>query len=34
MKTKNKMKDSKAEFEKWWEVTNEYFTKWLEKKLT
>ncbi len=31
MRTKNKMKDSKAEFEEWWEVTKEYFTKELEK---
>jgi hypothetical protein len=27
MKTKNKMKDSKAKFEKWWEVAEEYFIK-------
>jgi hypothetical protein len=33
MRTKNKMKESKAEFEKWWEVTNEYFIKELEKNL-
>ncbi len=33
MRTKNKMKDFKAEFEKWWEVTNEDFTKELEKNL-
>jgi hypothetical protein len=35
MKTKNKMKDSKVEFEEWWgEVGKEYFTKELEKNLT
>jgi hypothetical protein len=33
MKMKNKMKDSKVEFEEWWEVVKEYFTKELEKKL-
>ncbi len=33
MKTKNKMKDSKAKFEEWWEVAKEYFTKELEKNL-
>ncbi len=33
MKTKNKMKDSKAEVEEWWEVAEEYFTKQLEKNL-
>ncbi len=33
MKTKNKMKDCKVEFEKWWEVVEEYFTKELEKNL-
>jgi hypothetical protein len=27
MKTKNKMKDSKAKFEEWWEVAKEYFIK-------
>jgi hypothetical protein len=31
MRTKNKMKDSKAEFEKWWEVAKEHFTNELEK---
>jgi hypothetical protein len=31
MKTKNKMKNSKVKFEKWWEVAKEYFTKQLEK---
>ncbi len=30
---KNKMKDFDAEFEEWWEVTKEYFTKELEKNL-
>jgi hypothetical protein len=33
MKTKNKMKDSKAKFEEWWEVEEEYFTKELKKNL-
>ncbi len=33
MKTKNKMKDSKAKSKEWWEVTEEYFTKELEKNL-
>jgi hypothetical protein len=33
MRTKNKMKDDEAEFEEWWEVTEEYFTKKLEKNL-
>ncbi len=33
MRTKNKMKDSKAKFEEWWEVVEEYFTKELEKNL-
>jgi hypothetical protein len=33
MKMKNKMKDSKAKFEEWWEVVKEYFTKELEKNL-
>jgi hypothetical protein len=27
MRTKNKMKDSEAEFEECWEVVEEYFTK-------
>jgi hypothetical protein len=31
MTTNNKMKNSKAKFEKWWEVAEEYFTKELEK---
>jgi hypothetical protein len=34
MRMKNKMKDFKAESEKWWEVVEEYFTKELEKNLT
>ncbi len=34
MKMKNKMKDSKVEFEEWWEVVKEYFTKELKKNLT
>ncbi len=33
MKTKNKMKDFDGEFEKWWEVIEEYFAKELEKNL-
>jgi hypothetical protein len=33
MRTKNKMKDSKVEYEEWWEVAEEYFTKELEKNL-
>ncbi len=33
MRTKNKMKDSEAKFEEWWEVAKEYFTKELEKNL-
>ncbi len=32
MKMKNKM-DFEAQFEEWWEVANEYFTKELEKNL-
>jgi hypothetical protein len=32
MRMKNKM-DSKVEFEEWWEVVKEYFTKELEKNL-
>jgi hypothetical protein len=27
------MKDSRAKFEKWWEVAKEYFTKELEKNM-
>jgi hypothetical protein len=34
MTTKNMMKDFEAEYEEWWEVTKEYFTKELEKNLT
>jgi hypothetical protein len=33
MKTKNKMKDFEVEFEEWWEVAKEYFTKDLERNL-
>jgi peptide subunit release factor 1 (eRF1) len=33
MKMKNKMKDFKVEYEKWWEVAKEYFKKELEKNL-
>jgi len=33
MKMMNKMKDSEAEFEEWWEVAKEYFTKELEKNM-
>jgi hypothetical protein len=33
MRIKNKMKDSEAEFEEWWEVAEEYFTKELENNL-
>ncbi len=33
MRTKNKMNDFEAEFEEWWEVAEEYFTKELEKNL-
>jgi hypothetical protein len=33
MKTKNKMKDSEVDFEKWWEVAEEYFTKELKRNL-
>ncbi len=33
MKTKNTLKDSKAEFEEWWEVIEEYFTKELENNM-
>ncbi len=33
MRTQNKMKDSKVEFEEWWEVAEEYFTKEFEKNL-
>jgi hypothetical protein len=33
MKMKNKIKDSKAKFEEWWEVREEYFTKQFEKNI-
>jgi hypothetical protein len=33
MKTKNKMKDFDAKFKEWWEVTDKYFFKELEKNL-
>jgi hypothetical protein len=33
MRMKNKMKDSKAKSEEWWEVVEECFTKELEKNL-
>jgi hypothetical protein len=33
MKTQNKMKDSKVQYEEWWEVVKEYFTIELEKNL-
>jgi hypothetical protein len=33
MRKNNKMKDSKAKSEQWWEVEEEYFTKELEKNL-
>ncbi len=33
MKTKNKMKDFKVEFEEWWEVVEEYFTNKLKKNM-
>ncbi len=33
MRTNNKMKDSKAKFEEWWEVVEEYFMKELEKSM-
>jgi hypothetical protein len=34
MKIKNKMKDSDVEFKEWWEITEKYFSKELEKNLT
>jgi hypothetical protein len=34
MRTKNMMKDYEAQFEEWWEVAKENFTKELEKNLT
>jgi len=33
MRTKNKMKDSEAKFEEWWEVAKEYFTKELANNI-
>jgi hypothetical protein len=33
MRMKNKMKDFEVEFEEWWEVVEEYFTKEMEKNL-
>jgi len=33
MRIKNKMKDSNVEFNEWWEVVEEYFSKELEKNL-
>jgi hypothetical protein len=33
MKMKNKMKDSEAKFEEWWEVVEKYFIKELERNL-
>ncbi len=33
MKTRNKMKDFKVEYEEWWEVAKEYLKKELEKNL-
>jgi len=33
MRTKNKINDSDVEFEVWWEVAKENFTKELEKNL-
>jgi hypothetical protein len=33
MRMKNKMKDTEAKSDEWWEVTKEYFTKELEKNL-
>jgi hypothetical protein len=33
MRTKNKTKDYDVEFKEWWEVTEEYFSKELEKNL-
>jgi len=33
MRTKNKMKDSKAKYEEWWEVAKEYFTKELANNI-
>ncbi len=33
MRTNNKKKDFEVEYEEWWEVAKEYFTKELEKNL-
>jgi len=33
MKTKNKMKNSEAKYEEWWEVAKEYFIKELDNSL-
>jgi len=33
VRTKNKMNDFEVEFEEWWEVVKEYFTKELEINL-
>jgi hypothetical protein len=33
MRMNNKLKDFEAEFEEWWQVAEEYFTKELEKNL-
>jgi hypothetical protein len=33
MRMKNKMNDSKVEYEEWWEVVKEYFTKELENNI-
>jgi hypothetical protein len=33
MKINNEMKDFNAEFEKWWELAEDYFVKELEKNL-
>ncbi len=33
VRTKNKMNDFEVEFEEWWEVAKEYFTKELEINL-
>jgi hypothetical protein len=33
MKMKNKMKDTEAKSEEWWEVAKEYFTKEMKKNL-
>jgi len=33
MRMKNNMKDFEVEAKEWWEVTEEYFTKELEKNM-